>query len=162
MVYIVGFDKKDQNDGENGNPDNNEAFEKFEKKPEKEPSTSDDKVKISLKEDDGSYKRTLKEETNKAFECNGDSYEGIGIGHDGLFNMVTEVPEGYPAHRAGVMVGDTIVGFYDHLEINKFVRSTNVRGASGTKLDLVVERDGKEIRMTITREKICYTVKKEP
>lgn len=77
-------------------------------------------------------------------ECQS-AFAGIGISYD-LFKggAITAVYAGYPAHHAGIKIGDKIVG--DPYEI---------RGEPGTPVRVRVERDGTELVFDLIRERIC-------
>ncbi len=61
-----------------------------------------------------------------------------------------------PAEKAGVKAGDIIVSVdgieYPFEEFNTIAEK--IRGEAGTKVKLVVERDGKQLNFEITREKV--------
>lgn len=85
-------------------------------------------------------------------------YSGIGIGMrqtpDGV--IVSEVNRSGPAYRAGVQVGDRIVGI-DGQDVTRMTSNelaALARGDEGTTLKLTVERDGKRLDFMITREHI--------
>lgn len=88
------------------------------------------------------------------------SYGGIGlqfapateVGPNGqtvisqpLKYLVHVVPEGYPADRAGIKVGDIIEG-----------NPIRFRGEIGTPLTVEVIRNGRLMKFNMTRVKICY------
>ncbi len=85
-------------------------------------------------------------------------YGGIGslIHQQGDYVIISEPYEGSPAWKAGLKAGDKII------EVNKQSAkkktydqvSAILKGQPGTKIDLVIERDGepKPIEMAITRE----------
>ena len=78
---------------------------------------------------------------------NGAYYEGVGlsswISESGL-DVVTEVYEGYPAHGAGILVGDVIVA-----------SSGALTGPRGSTVEVIVRRGGSDSSITLTRERIC-------
>ena len=78
-----------------------------------------------------------------------DFYGGIGIilGTDGF---IIEVADGYPAARAGIVPGDVIEGDTKY-----------IKGKIGTPVDVVILRDGKTLKFSLIRAKICITKKKE-
>jgi hypothetical protein len=85
--------------------------------------------------------------------CDGvDAYGGIGIQGDYHLNdyRITAVGKGYPADRAGVKPGDVIVT----------PASWEIRGEPGTKITLLLIRQGREMQVTMVRDKIC--MQKEP
>lgn len=74
-------------------------------------------------------------------------YGGVGYIH-GFDDTVQSVAKGYEAERKGLKVGDRVVG----------VQSENgqIKGEPGTKIVLVIERDGSIIYISMTRERVCY------
>lgn len=85
-------------------------------------------------------------------------YGGIGARvqqRDGRI-MITESYEGFPAHKAGLLPGDII------MEINNQTTEgrsgdevrTLLQGQPGTSMNLLIERDGKELMQSIEREVI--------
>lgn len=83
-------------------------------------------------------------------QCRDDSYSfgGIGLRFENLPDSrlrVVEVPEGYPAHRAGIQIGDIIS-----------LNPMEIRGEIGSVIDLDVVRAGRKITFTMTRTKVCY------
>ena len=90
-------------------------------------------------------------------DMNGE-YAGIGVSitldDDGSIS-VYKVFEGTPAQEAGIHVRDLIVeaaGERDFETLDDLVAL--VRGEEGTYVDIVIERDGEEIPMTVERRKI--------
>ena len=89
----------------------------------------------------------------------GETYGGIGLSWSS--QIVSKVAEGYPAHSAGIKVGDKILQVNgtkiegDHFESQKRIIEL-VRGEPGTKVTLVMERKGesKPITFDITRVSI--------
>lgn len=74
------------------------------------------------------------------------SYTGIGIVHvfySTVGEIVTQVPEGYPAFRAGIKTGDVILNAWE------------LKGPEGTKVTVRTKRTNKNINYQITRETIC-------
>lgn len=73
-------------------------------------------------------------------------YGGIGIMSTIKNNNTQEVFDvspGYPADKAGIQVGDVITP------------SEEIRGEPGTVITIIVRRYGQELKLNITREKIC-------
>jgi hypothetical protein len=68
-------------------------------------------------------------------------YGGIGV-VDGMYG-ITEVVPGYPAHKAGIQVGDEIVS------------GEPIRGEVGTPVDVTVLRGMRRISFHLVRDKIC-------
>jgi hypothetical protein len=88
-------------------------------------------------------------------DCGGFFYFGVGVSH--LAMIIDNVAKGYAAERAGIQVGDRVIGFTDH-ETGIFIQGIDFRGKEGSGLDIVVERNGKELTFTMVREKICYEI----
>jgi hypothetical protein len=77
-------------------------------------------------------------------------YEGIGIQH-GPNCVINYIAKGYPAHRAGLRIGDRTE--FDGTDCPG-------RGPLGSMLTLRVIRDGKVLHFTMVREKICTSPEK--
>lgn len=84
-------------------------------------------------------------------------FEGIGVEitvRDGFLTVISPI-EGSPAQRAGVKSGDVIVSIDgENTEKTNIVDALDrIRGREGTKVDIVVRRDGTEEtrKFTITR-----------
>jgi len=108
---------------------------------------------ISEEKGDKKKNNTPTQKEKKENICEGETYIGIGVG---LFaNIVTDVPEGYPAHHAGIKEGDEIIGAYDHSNPDIFIKGANFKNKEGG-VDIVIERKGKRMTITTVREKICY------
>lgn len=69
-------------------------------------------------------------------------YGGIGVTI--INNVVTEVYNGYPAHKNGILVNDYII------------TPDILRGEVGTKITLQIVRNNDILTLTMKREKICY------
>lgn len=82
-------------------------------------------------------------ETSKS-ECK-ESYGGIGVVLTKESRIVSSVPPGWPAYRAGIKVGDRIISpdFED------------VSGPAGTIVEIVFEAEDGIHTVTIIRENIC-------
>lgn len=81
---------------------------------------------------------------------------GISVVKRGKEIRVSEIIEGYSAHREGVRVGDVIVSI-DSVKVSNLTElSTRARGNAGSKLILTVRRDDsdEELTFSLTREKI--------
>lgn len=74
-----------------------------------------------------------------------DFYTGIGI-YSAIDCLITDVPKGYPAHRADIRVGDLVI-----LENGECPG----RGPIGTKITIRILRGSQSITKTLIREKIC-------
>ncbi|MBE5905326.1 MAG: S41 family peptidase [Lachnospiraceae bacterium] len=87
-------------------------------------------------------------------------YYGIGAiltqDKESLAITVTKVYEGSPAEKAGIKEGDLFVSAdgnkADGMELSKFVNY--VRGEKGSKVKLVMLRDGKEKTFTVTCDEV--------
>jgi len=75
---------------------------------------------------------------------------GVGVrlskGHHLQFPRVEWVVEGYPAQRAGIAAGDRVIAVNDEnlWEVSLADSSLLIRGKTGTKVSLTVERKGGE------------------
>lgn len=100
-------------------------------------------------------------EQYKAYqEAMSNTYVGVGItiqlrenqqGYD-----ITEVVPGGPADEAGIKAGDVLIGAGGESLIGDDVREPGelIRGEEGTKVELKVLRDDKELSFTATRHKL--------
>lgn len=93
---------------------------------------------------------SLKEETEGEFG-------GVGISvslEDGFLTVISTI-DGTPAHQAGILTGDRIVGVDDtRLESNSLDESIKLlRGPTGSKVVIFIARQGaeKELRFELTR-----------
>lgn len=84
-------------------------------------------------------------------------FGGIGITQGGQRDqfgnqvemIVTTVHHGYPAEKAGIQVGDYIIS------------REEIRGEIGTKVTVIVNRNGQILTFDMIRDKICTTPPKE-
>ena len=88
------------------------------------------------------------------------SYEGIGtliMSRDGK-TFISEIYEGYPAHKAGLMIGDQILTVNGAAITNRTNEevSTLLKGQANTPLTLTIQRFGehKTIEKTLVRQAI--------
>ncbi len=85
-------------------------------------------------------------------------YGGIGslIHQEGDKIYIAEPYEGLPADKAGVKIGDRILAVNGESTEGKSNAdvSSAMRGQAGTKVTLKLEREGKEMEVTITRAEI--------
>lgn len=73
-------------------------------------------------------------------------YGGIGIEHSEDGSTIMKVVEGYPAYRAGILVGDAVIVPFN---------SYDIKGMPGTPVQVTVVRMGKVLEFHMIREKIC-------
>jgi carboxyl-terminal processing protease len=81
---------------------------------------------------------------------------GITIGIKDSTIVVTDVLEGYSAEKEGIRIGDKIIEV-DGINVtgkNTSDLRTLVKGAPGTKVSMKVDRNGKYIDFSLTREEI--------
>lgn len=85
-------------------------------------------------------------------------YGGVGCRSKriGDYIFITEVFEGLPADKAGLWVGDKILEINGKAFLNKNDEelSENLKGSPGTKANLLIDRQGNQIKIEITREEI--------
>ncbi len=104
------------------------------------------------------YSQYMNAEDTKEWEAllNGE-FSGIGISfsknEEGKYQVSEVFPKG-PADKAGMKPGDLIVSVdgktYDSIED----MSSHIKGESGTKVKLVLSRDGKEFSVDMVRETV--------
>ena len=85
-------------------------------------------------------------------------YAGIGIYvgiKDDRLTVVAPIP-GTPAARAGLRAGDHIVAVDGRptADMSQDEATGMIRGPKGTSVELTIERDGKQFKVTIVREEI--------
>lgn len=85
-------------------------------------------------------------------------YGGVGalIGIKGDYVMITDPYEGYPAQKEGLMAGDLIVEIEGKSTKGKNSGDVSkmLKGQPGTKVKIMIRRDGKDIEKNLTREEI--------
>ncbi|HAE31772.1 MAG TPA: peptidase S41 [Flavobacteriales bacterium] len=85
-------------------------------------------------------------------------YGGIGslIRKSGEYAIITEPYEGYPAQKSGLRAGDKILRIDGKDMKGKSTQevSSLLKGQSGTKLEIVVDRDGTESAFELIRENV--------
>jgi hypothetical protein len=93
-------------------------------------------------------KKQKKKLKNADLECPGNWYGGIGIQSKShpLGEEIEKVFSGYPADLAGLQVGDVITS----------VVGNEITGPPGTPVHMVIMRNGRFIKLTIIRGKVCY------
>lgn len=104
------------------------------------------------------YSEYLTKKETVAWESylNGE-FSGIGISfqkNDNGEYQVTEVFKNSPAENAGIKSGDIILKVDGKLYDTSEEMSEHIRGKNGTKVELVLRRDNKEINATMTRETV--------
>ncbi len=107
------------------------------------------------------YTDYIPEENMEAFSIQTTGqYAGIGalIGIVNKKTVVTEPYEGFPAHRAGVRVGDELISVDGKSVLGKGTAETSalLKGKPKTTVEIVVRRSGQkeDLHFTIGREKI--------
>lgn len=85
-------------------------------------------------------------------------YGGIGalIHKQGDWVVISEPYENSPAYKAGLEAGDRIIKINNKDASKKSVSDVSLllKGQPGTKLDLVINRDGMEMERTVIRENV--------
>lgn len=78
------------------------------------------------------------------------SYGGIGIMDNFATGLIELVAPGYPADRAGILVGDKVLKVMSD-------EGSDIRGTVGTSVTLIILRQSinKVFSVTMIREKIC-------
>ncbi len=87
-----------------------------------------------------------------------ESYDGIGIQFDYMSTQMCKiayVAKGYPADRAGILVGDLL------LSDSKSDVDCPGRGKAGSMLTIQLIRNGQHLTKTMVREKICTSPEKK-
>jgi carboxyl-terminal processing protease len=131
------------------------AFYVDEIDPEKSIRTGIDAMLASL----DPYTNYIPEEDMAAYRTmTTGEYGGIGslIGEINGKIMITMPNEGFPAHKAGIKIGDEIVNI-DGVEVEG--KTTNdvsklLKGTAGTDINLTIKRQGELIEFNLTRAKI--------
>ncbi|MDD2294474.1 MAG: S41 family peptidase [Eubacteriales bacterium] len=109
-------------------------------------------------EDPYSYYMTAEEYESVIISLTGE-YSGVGItlspNENGFIEVIAPT-EDTPAYEAGIKRGDVILAVdgiqYTGSEID--VAAAAIRGPAGTRVTLIILRDGQEIEFTMRREKI--------
>ncbi len=85
-------------------------------------------------------------------------YGGIGalIHKQGNMVVISEPYENSPAYKAGLLAGDRILKINDKDATNKSVSDVSLllKGQPGTKLNLLINRDGMDMERKVTRENV--------
>ena len=139
-----------------GKLEGNKDFKKFIEKPNNKKISI---VKIKFQEIGKEKEKSLnKEKDTKANrkECGENFYYGIGV-RVTFENAIISVAKGYAADRAGIKEGDWVEGFVDHKQ-GVFKNGTSFKGDENVGIDIFVVRNGKRLKFTIIREKICYAI----
>ncbi len=98
-----------------------------------------------------------KKETDEWESYLNGEFSGIGISfqkNDNGEYQVTEVFKDSPAEKSGIKAGDIILKVDGNLYKTSEEMSEHIRGKSGTTVELVLMRDNKEIKASITRETV--------
>lgn len=98
-----------------------------------------------------------KKETDEWESYLNGEFSGIGISfqkNDKDEYQVTEVFKDSPAEKSGIKAGDIILKVDGNLYKTSEEMSEHIRGKSGTTVELVLMRDNKEIKASITRETV--------
>lgn len=107
------------------------------KQPKKSEQSKENESEVAIKTSKAS------DPIQKEFCSSSDkNYKGIGMIFDDFSNIILTVPEYYPGYKAGLRIGDTIL-------------QDSVINTPDT-LTLTVKRDNKELKFSISKEKICY------
>lgn len=94
------------------------------------------KVKIKVKR-----KEKIAE---KKIDCD-KYYEGIGVQTDHNTCVISDVFKGYAAEKAGLQIGDLIIS----------PSCTQIRGPSGSIIQMKIMRGSNVLNLSILREKVC-------
>lgn len=98
-----------------------------------------------------------KKETDEWESYLNGEFSGIGISfqkNDKGEYQVTEVFKDSPAEKSGIKIGDIILKVDGNLYKTSEEMSEHIRGESGTTVELILMRDNKEIKASITRETV--------
>ncbi len=98
-----------------------------------------------------------KKETDEWESYLNGEFSGIGISfqkNDKGEYQVTEVFKDSPAEKSGIKIGDIILKVDGNLYKTSEEMSEHIRGKSGTTVELILMRDNKEIKASITRETV--------
>ena len=98
-----------------------------------------------------------KKETDEWESYLNGEFSGIGISfqkNDKDEYQVTEVFKDSPAEKSGIKAGDIILKVDGNLYKTSEEMSEHIRGKSGTTVELVLMRENKEIKASITRETV--------
>ena len=101
-----------------------------------------------------------KEEMDQEYDTAMGNYVGIGIYmivnyEEGTIEVI-ETMKDSPAEKAGLLAGDYIISVdgEDVTPENANKMSNKIKGEEGTKVNLTIKRDGKEIEFEVERQKI--------
>lgn len=85
-------------------------------------------------------------------------YGGVGaqIGTKGDYVVITDPYEGYPAQKEGLLPGDLIIAVEGKSTKGKNTTEISklLKGQAGSKVNISIERNGVEMKKTLTREEI--------
>ena len=88
------------------------------------------------------------------------NFQGIGVEFNLLKDTVTVtyIFKDGPSDKAGIMIGDQIIKVNDTLIVGKNMTTVKIRslirGEGGSKVSLLLSRQGKLLPITVTRDKI--------
>ncbi len=125
--------------GRNGRPD---PVDKFIPKPQAAQVPETVSVTFSIRHKQKQVHKSKSVKTCKETQW----YGGIGIEQDG-YGVIGKIAEGYAADRAGLRVGDRILGG---------TKNPDIRGPIGTLISLMIMRGSQIISYDLIREKICF------
>ncbi len=134
-----------------------DAYYVDETNPDEIQRTAIDAVLKSL--DPYSYFISEAEQEARSQAWKGVAYSGIGIQFimkEDIGPMITEITEGYPAHKAGLIYGDVILAANETSLKNISLDSSLkiLRGAKGSELHLQIDRRKQEFGVNLIREEI--------
>lgn len=140
FINLNNHGKQDSDLNEPKVPESSSKQTEEEKIAEKNKET---KLEVSIVEEQDLGLNEQEKKTEET-ECPNDRwYGGVGMVHNSQTGEVLDAPKGYPAYVAGVKVGDYILNPHE------------LRGEPGYDAHLLLKRDGEEIIIVVTREKIC-------
>ena len=83
-------------------------------------------------------------------------YYGVGIIHDIFTGEISEVPPGYPAYKAGILVGDSLLDVLDHRGLSTMgTPNYRIKSYDGKPVTVVVMRQEVRLSFHLRREKVC-------
>jgi carboxyl-terminal processing protease len=111
----------------------------------------------ALDDDYSTYMPAMKAQEFRRQVLDGD-FQGIGayiFNDDGVLRIVEPI-EGSPAQKAGLLTGDALVEVDgENIESEPLeIAVEKIKGPAGTDVTLLVDRDGEEVEIVVTRGKI--------